>query len=203
MDHYRIADNIVYDTGPFLVGGGRPSKDIIVRGNLLYRTSIRIGYTAPYNEDCLVEKNVIWHGNLEVVRYRSARLLANRVVDGQIATPETTVVENRQGQSPPAAPEVFIFPNRYTPNRFHVAVFNWPHAVAVSADVSGLLTNGQRFVLKSPRHFFGDPVHWGVCEDGKIMLPLYRREFAAWVMVAEPNSQATRPESANSGGTSP
>lgn len=185
VDHYRVERNIVYDAGPFLIGGGRPSADITVRLNLLYRVGMRIGYTAPFNEDCVVEDNTIWRGNMEVVRYRTARLLRNRVVDGRVMTPETNVVQLEKGQSPPHEPEVFMFRNRYDPARVHVAVFNWPRAVAVSARVGDLLMEGQRFVLKSPRHFFGEPEHWGECRNGRILLPLYRREFAVWVLLAQ------------------
>ncbi len=186
VDHYRIENNIVYDAGPFLVGGGRPSKDILVRNNLLYRVSMRIGYNAPYNVDCRVIENLIWKGNLEVVRYRQAELVRNRVIEGRVALPETTVsTQINMAGSEPKAPEVHVIPNSYDPGRAYIAVFNWPRAVAAQANVEGILRDGEAFVLKSPRHLYGEPEHWGVCENGRILLPLYRREFAAWILLRQ------------------
>ena len=40
-------------------------------------------------------------------------------------------------------------------------------------------------MLKDPKHFFGDPVHWGICEKGKIMVPMFHKEFAAFVMLKD------------------
>jgi len=38
---------------------------------------------------------------------------------------------------------------------------------------------------QAARHFFGDPAHWGVCDQGKIMVPLFQREFAAFVLLKQ------------------
>ncbi len=48
VDHYLAVGNIVYRSGPFLIGGDRPSRDIRVFDNFLYRASMQIGYSAAY-----------------------------------------------------------------------------------------------------------------------------------------------------------
>ena len=80
-------------------------------------------------------------------------------------------------------PLIVLRPNKYDPNRAHLAVFNWGRALAVQVDVADFLQEGESFVLHDPRHFFGDPVHWGRCEKGRIMVPMFHREFAAFVLL--------------------
>ncbi|HUG94079.1 MAG TPA: hypothetical protein VML55_24830, partial [Planctomycetaceae bacterium] len=72
VDNYVVRENIAWAEGPFLIGGGRPSRNIRALGNVLAGVSMKIGYSAPHNEDCEVRGNVIVGGGLEVVRYRSA-----------------------------------------------------------------------------------------------------------------------------------
>lgn len=189
VDHFLIEGNIAYDGGPFLVGGGRPSQDIQVCHNYLYNVPMRIGYAAPENHDCLLRDNVIVHANLEVKNYRSGEVRDNLLVDGQVDLPGSenlTVEGNRTlplDSLRQEGPLIVLRPNKYDPNRAHLAIFNWGRALAVQVDGAGFLRDGERFVLKDPKHFFGDPVHWGVCEKGKIMVPLFQREFAAFVLL--------------------
>src|SRR5437899_265493 len=58
VDNYVVEGNICYDGGTFLVGGGRPSRNIRVSNNYLHGVSMQIGYDAPHNEDCEVRENV-------------------------------------------------------------------------------------------------------------------------------------------------
>jgi hypothetical protein len=43
VDRYVIEENIAFERGPFLVGGGRPSRQISVRGNLLHGVGLQLG----------------------------------------------------------------------------------------------------------------------------------------------------------------
>ena len=80
VDNFLVQENICYGKGPFLIGGGRPSRNIRVFRNYLHDVSMRIGYAAPYNENCEVRDNVIVNGSLDIVRYRDVSKQDNLVI---------------------------------------------------------------------------------------------------------------------------
>jgi hypothetical protein len=194
VDNFLIEGNIAYGGGLFLVGGGRASKNIRVLNNYLYNVGMRIGYNAPYNEDCVIHDNVIVNNGIEIKSYREGDVRNNLVVNGDIRAincpelakgpvvkEENQVVTAKNLQS--KGHLVVLRPNKYDSNRANLAIYNWNRALTVQIDVSSFLKDGEKFALKDPKHFFGDPVHWGICEKGKIMIPMFHKEFAVFIML--------------------
>jgi len=171
VDNYLIEGNIAYDGGQFLVGGGRPSNNIRVLKNYLYNVNMRIGYSAPYNVDCIVRDNVVANNAINIVKYKKVVKEGNLEVPPSAARPKT--------------PLIVLRPNKYDPRRANLAIVNWPRRLVVQVDAAAFLKDGDRYVLKDPKHFFGDPVHWGACEKGRIAVPMFGREFAAFVVLKE------------------
>jgi hypothetical protein len=77
VDGFRIIGNIAFaprkegGRARVLVGGGRPSKDIVVRENILYEVPLQIGYTAPFNEDCVVHDNFVARASMSINNFRT------------------------------------------------------------------------------------------------------------------------------------
>ena len=163
VDNYVVEDNIAYQEGPVLVGGGRPSHNIKVLHNYLYGVSMRIGYGAPQNENCEVRDNIIAKGTLKIDRYKKAVQEGN----SQTVVPEHKAV---------------VIVNKYDPNRAHLAVYNGAKAPMVTVDVSTFLKPGERFRLLNPKDAFGEPVLSGTCESSTITVPV-QGEFAPFVML--------------------
>jgi hypothetical protein len=157
VDHFVIEDNIAFGRGPFLVGGGRPSRDIVVRRNVLHGIGMQVGYTAPENEDCEVRDNVIAGGGLSINRYKKA------VDEGNL--------RNFKGD------RAVLIPNKVDPDRAHVAVLGAPGTL----QVEGFLKPGQAWRLFDARDFYGKPVLEGKAEGGTIALPP-SAPFAAFVL---------------------
>jgi len=168
VENYLIEGNIVYDAQQLLVGGGRPSKGIRVIGNCLYNVTMQIGYGAE-SEDCEVRDNVIVNGGLSIVKFAKA-------------VSEGNLVLAKGAPRPKEASRVILRPNKYDANRAHLAIFNWANAATVEVDTGGFLRDGEKFRLMNPRDFFGKPAHEGVCEGGKITVPM-KGEFAAFVLL--------------------
>jgi hypothetical protein len=162
VDNFVIQDNIAFEKGPFLVGGGRPSRHIRVLRNYLYGVNMQIGYTAPENEDCEVRDNVIARGTLSIQRYKH-------------------VVEAGNILETPAQKAILI-PNYYDPRRAHLALYNGAQAPAVEVDVRPFLQPGDSFRLVAATDFFGKPLQEGPCPDGKLRVPM-AGEFAALVLL--------------------
>jgi hypothetical protein len=170
VNNYLVTENIVYDKGPFLIGGGRPSLHIRALRNYLYNVDMRIGYSAPYNEDCEIRDNVIANGSLDIKNYRDV------VKENNLIT--------RKGAAHPQDARAILLPNKYDPNRANLAVFNWSGATLVQVDAASFLKPGDAFCLKSPTDFYGEPVLAGVCGGPRIEVPV-EGEFAAFVMLRQ------------------
>ena len=162
VDNFVIEDNIAYERGPFLVGGGRPSRNIVVRRNYLHRVGMQVGYTAPENEDCEVRDNVITGGGLSVTKYKKAVKEGN-VING-------------------AEARAVLIPNAYDPGRGHVAIYNPAKAAEATLDVSKVLKPGDGYRLLDPKDLYGKPLHEGICRGASIAVPM-TADFAAFVLM--------------------
>ena len=163
VDNYVIEDNVAYEKGPFLVGGGRPSHNIrVVRSNL-YNVGMRLGYGAE-NEECELRENVIAKGTLSIEKFKTV------VREGNIENlPESKAI---------------VIPNKYDPNRAHLVIFNGAKAREMSVPATSFLKPGDAFRIKHVRDFFGKPVLEGKCEGEAIKVPV-EDEFAVFVLLRE------------------
>lgn len=171
VDNYLVEENIAFEKGPFLIGGGRPSRNIRVLGNVLGDVNLRVGYSAPYNENCEVRGNVIVGGGLDVLRYRTVVKEDNLVLSS--------------GEKPSAETLARWFPNAFDPNRAHLAVVNGTGQGNVEVDAQPFLAPGNRYRLMDPKDFYGKPVQEGTCEGTTITVPL-EGTFAALVVLKDP-----------------
>jgi hypothetical protein len=167
VDNFFVEENICYDKGPFLIGGGRPSNNIRVLKNYLYNVDMRIGYNAPYNQDCQVRDNIIVNGNLNINRYKTAVQEGNLIV--------------KKNQKRPAGLKSVLLPNRFDIKRAHLAVYNWEKAEYVKIEAKPFLNNGDSYRLMEPHNLFGNPVAEGKCEADVIEVPV-KGEFAVFVL---------------------
>jgi len=161
VDNFAIEDNIAYERGPFLIGGGRPSNHIRVARNYLHGIPLQVGMTKE-NEDCEVRDNIVARGKISINNYKK-------------------VVDEGNVRELPASKSVLI-PNKYDPARAHVAVFNGAKAAQVALDVSTLLKPGDAFRLLDPKDVYGKPVLEGKIEGPTLSIPM-NGEFAAFVLV--------------------
>jgi hypothetical protein len=168
VNNYLVEDSICYDIGPFLIGGGRPSRNIRVFRNYLYNISMRIGYNAPYNENCELRDNIIVNGDISINNYKSVIQEVNLVI--------------KQGQKRPAGAKTIFLSNRYDKNRAHLAIYNWDMAEKVRVETGSFFKDGETFRLMNPNDIFGSPISQGICSDNAIDVPM-KSEFAVFVVL--------------------
>jgi len=72
----------------------------------------------------------------------------------------------------PAATKVYVRANTYEPGRAHIVVYNFGSQASVSADVSGILSNGDQYVVLNVQDLFGTPVASGTYSSGSISIPI-------------------------------
>lgn len=167
VNNFHVEGNICYAGGTFLVGGGRPSTGVRALNNCLHGITLRLGYSAPHNEDCEVRGNVVVNGALDVQRFR------------KVVKEDNLVLGEKDRR--PAGAKVVLRPSKYNPRRAHLAVFNWERAATVAVDPGAFLKAGDRYDLYDPRGLFGKPVLAGTYDGKPIAVPV-RGEFAAFVL---------------------
>jgi hypothetical protein len=170
VDNYLVEGNIAYDGGPFLIGGGRPSRNIRVFENYLYNVGMQLGYSAPHNENCEVRDNIIANGGLSIQKYNS------------VVQKRNVVLSKDQPRPTDVTSQVIVRPNRYAPNRAHVVVYNWKRESEVDVPLVGFLEDGDAFRLLDPRNVFGKPVLEGPFTGSSLRVPV-PGEFAAFVLL--------------------
>lgn len=158
VDNFDVRENIAFGMGPFLIGGGRPSRNIVAEGNVLCDVNMRIGYDAPHNENCEIRDNVIFGGSLDISNYQSAINEGNEVIP--------------PGTSGPTTPIVRWFANEYDPDRAHLTVIAGTDAAVVSIPVGDFLQTGDHYRLLDPRDIYGDPIAEGECTSETIEVPM-------------------------------
>jgi len=161
VDNYVLEENIAWEKGPFLVGGGRPSRNIKVLRNYLYKVDMRLGYGAQ-NEDCEIRDNVIAHGGLVIEKFRKVAKEGN-VTDM------------------PAKKAVLV-PNKYDPRRANLVIYNGARAPEVSVDAGPFLGPGEPFRLMDPKDLHGKPAFQGASAGTEIRVPV-KGEFAVYVVL--------------------
>jgi hypothetical protein len=168
VDNFLIEQNICYGKGPFLVGGGRPSRNIRVFSNYLYDVSMRIGYNAPYNENCEVRDNIIVNGGLDITKYKQVVQSGNLVV--------------RKGEKRPAGTKSVLLPNRFDAGRAHLVVYDFGGAERVEVPTAPFLKTGDAFRLMDPKDLFGEPIAQGKCRADTIRVSM-KGEFAVFLVL--------------------
>jgi len=177
VDHFRIVGNFAFDPikegrrQRILVGGGRPSIDIMVAENVCYEVPIAIGYGAAgkRGRSIVAKNNTVVRASLSVsAEEEQVRLEGNTVWEA--------------GDPKPRAPDVFLRPNKYDGDRAHLAVLNWTDADRIAVRVDGLLRDGDTFRLMNPYDVYGTPVVEGTVRNGTIIAPL-KADFTAYVLL--------------------
>jgi hypothetical protein len=181
VDGFRIIGNIAFapvkagGRAQILVGGGRPSRDMVVSANLLYEVPLQIGYTAPHNEDLVARDNFVVNAGLSINRYRIVKEENNRSIAADAPRPAE-------------AAEVFLRPNKYDPNRAHLAIFNWKKTPTVQVSLQPFLKAGEKFRIVTALDFFGKPLLEGVFDGNPlaVSVPIEERtghgEFCAYII---------------------
>lgn len=173
VDNYTVEQNIAYNGGTFLIGGGRPSKGIKVVSNILYNLSMQIGYSALTNYDCEVRNNLVLKGRINIKNF------------DKIISSDNIVAQNKS-QFPNTRSVTYIFPNKYDSDRANITVINPVNNAKMELDLSSFLRSGESFSLYHPTNFFGEPVLKMKYNGGLIKLD-NTDEFAVFVITRNIN----------------
>jgi hypothetical protein len=182
VNGFRIVGNIAFAPiksgarAQVLVGGGRPSKNIVVEDNLLYEIPLQVGYTAPYNEDAQVNRNWVVNAGLSINNYKQVQREGNQIIHTKTARPDRDA-------------DVILRPNRYDPARGNIAVFNWKRQAEVAVDLKPVIQPGGTYRIVSALDYYGPPVAEGTYDGTPIKLPIPANEktgngeFCAFVLL--------------------
>jgi hypothetical protein len=72
----------------------------------------------------------------------------------------------------PTGTRVFVRPNLYEAGRATVIVYNWGRQSAVSVNLSGVLSAGDQYEIRSAQNFFGAPLARGTFGGSTVSIPM-------------------------------
>ena len=191
---HQAIDNLLYYSGTngvnMRLGYLASNVDIVATGNTIWggATAFMIG-----NWSSATVKNNTIGGSADIVNlkdtpdgyawsgnkyYRASSASAWRAVAGTALSLDAWKTATGLGSTDavvattPTTTKVFVRPNKYEAGRALVVVYNWGHDASVSADLSGVLRNGQRYEVRNVQDLFGAAVTSGTYSGGSITLPM-------------------------------
>lgn len=179
LDDITLDGNVVFSNGVtagdlnILVGGHRVANRPVLRANLTYASpgpGNNIGFDSGCTEARVTDNYFATVRNGYAVEFRNCRGVVERnvfvgatrgVADGRIQTQDElrAAYPGNAFVEPPAPSRVFVRPNRFTPGRAHVVIYNWARSAEVEVDLSSVgLPLGSPFAIRDVRNLAAPPV---------------------------------------------
>jgi hypothetical protein len=87
----------------------------------------------------------------------------------------------------PYTVDIYTWANAYDANRVHVVAFSWPGAETVSVNLSGLVSFGSNYSVRTVQNYYGSAIASGTYAGGSITLPTSGLTVAAPVGLSAPS----------------
>ncbi|MEO8074723.1 MAG: right-handed parallel beta-helix repeat-containing protein [Acidobacteriota bacterium] len=194
LDDIQVEGNAVFNNGitggdfNILLGGHRIANRPVLISNFTYDqpgAGNNIGYAAGCT-DLRMKDNyfaALKGGySIQLVNctgdLQGNTLVGNtRGISGQtiVTHPELAAkYPNNSFIDPPATgAKIFVRPNRYTPGRANIIVYNWGHTKDVRVDVSAAgIPVGGSYEIRDVRNLSGDPVASGTYAGSPVKIPM-------------------------------
>ena len=215
LEGFHFEGNVLFHNGApagkyepgLLLGGGRPVLRTSIINNFFYHAdrarqcaSIGYYYGGTLNEGLTLTDNyfagkVFWH------RWKSLAADRGNMVYGELseetrpaAMARMSRETNRITMDKPKGTDVFVRPNRYTPGRANVAVYNWDRAQAIRADLKDILAAGESYEVRDVQDWSGEPAARGTYDGKAIVIPMTGRKAARDPAFDSPLMVHTAPE---------
>ena len=122
----------------------------------------------------------------------------SRLVNGSTIMPQSEMASrypaNDFAADPPRATRIFVRPNRFSPGRAHVIVYNWEHAKDVRVDLSAAaIPVGASYEIRDVRNLAAPPIASAIYTGGAVTIPL-EGLIPAPMVGWQPTPQHTAPE---------
>lgn len=98
--------------------------------------------------------------------------------------------ESAYEKSAPRGTEVLVRASRYEPGRAMIVAYNWDRTGSVSADLTGVLSEGDRFEIRSAQNPWGPAIRSGVYAGGAVSIPMTATAVAVPAGLPAPASAA-------------
>ena len=174
LENLKLDGNVAFGAGTlqavrhyrdWIVGVDAPSlkaDHIILSSNMGYLTcnsttlpQVQIGREQSNGE--VVLRDNYWPQELTLGKWATAN-----ISNAGVSTPAI----KRKGT------KVFVRPNRFTPGRATIVVYNWDKANKVAVDVSPVLSLGAHYEVRNGQDFFAAPVLNGIFDGHPLELPM-------------------------------
>lgn len=170
-----VASSVSGHKDDCLVGGLKPADRISLRENLVWAIggntrAVQLGYSVANGSVELSDNYVI--GAVNFAKPWSSVTMSGNTLCTVTGVDTAQYPANTYLTVDPAAPKVFVRPNKYEPGRAHVVVYNWLRAASVDVDVSSVVAPGARYELRNAQNVLAAPVLSGTYSGAKLAVPM-------------------------------
>ena len=189
----QLEGNVAFNNGVqggggsanILLGGSDYADDDVLRDNYTFfspgvsGTNVKVGYGTLRNGSVQLLGNYFVGGStvFELGYWTSATVTGNTFIGGGTLArlidplaPLSLLNGNVQLTTNPSSPKVVVRPNTWEAGRAMVIVYNWSGQGSVTADLSGVLSGGDRYEVRSVQDLHGAPVASGT--GNSVNIPL-------------------------------
>jgi len=184
LDNFVVEGNVVAGhpgERDILIGGGAPVRQLVFRENLVYDLPDGVGVDIGWNRtsgagasDVTFEGNYI-AASTQIWDVQRLAMRNNTFLSPPAGVRDSDYPENAYLSAPPAENAVFVRPNRYEQGRAHIVIYNWRMGGSVAVDLSQVLRQGEAYVIRDARDYFGDPVASGTYAGAGVSIPMNPR----------------------------
>ena len=194
LDDIQLEGNVVASNGlpgsdySILLGGHRLAKRPVLKSNFTYDNpgaGNNVGFASGCESADITDNYfAVPHGGYAVQLMNCTGVVkgnvltgVSRAVDGTRIVPQQELAAQYPAnhfQIEPSGPtRTFVRPNRYTPGRAHVIVYNWEHGKEVRVDLAPAgVAVGAAYEIRDVRNLPSVPVLSGVYTGGAVRIPL-------------------------------
>lgn len=193
LNDFQLEGNVASNNGvggsdySILLGGNRVAERPVLTANYAYDNpgaGINIGYAAGCDKVVMKDNyfSVLKGGYAMQLVNCTGGLQGNVLIGATRGITGTSIVTQAElaSQYPgnefteaPTATKSFVRPNRYTPGRAHLIVYNWEHGPSVRVELpAGLLAAGAAYEVRDVRNLPAGPVASGTYSGRAITIPV-------------------------------
>jgi hypothetical protein len=154
-----------------------PVGDILLKENYgwaldLNGRDVRMGWSAPKNNDAVLEDNYFVGLTVFLDDWSSVVLKGNEFIGSLEGLSSDDYPDNSYVSENPVENKFFIRSNRYEPGRAHIIVYNWEDLDEVKIDPQNIMPSGTSYILRNAEDYYGTPVLQGVYQGGELTIPM-------------------------------
>ncbi|OHA40565.1 MAG: hypothetical protein A3G59_00690 [Candidatus Taylorbacteria bacterium RIFCSPLOWO2_12_FULL_47_20] len=177
LNNFTMDGNVLIQD-KFLFGGGKPSRDSVVKNNFIYYTGeegMRVGGVGG-SVNVSVQNNIVYGASVFGAPATGLEVTGNKFYGSVGGISTSQYPNNTYAPSGGSGVEIFVRPNAYEQGRGNVVIYNWARQSSVAVDLSKVgLKSGDTYQVRNVMNYTNNSasvIAAGTYSGGSVNLPM-------------------------------